>query len=104
MLGAAAPRVRSTRREWPAGLSGREVEVLNLAARGHSNRQMAQRLSISERTVAHHIQHMYDKIGVSTREGATRFAMQHDLLRTTGQPVPKMGRTADVLAASRALY
>jgi HD-GYP domain-containing protein (c-di-GMP phosphodiesterase class II) len=80
-------RVRSPlrgprRREWPAGLSEREVEVLRLAARGHSNRQMARRLFISERTVAHHIQHMYDKMGVSTRAGATLFAMQHDLLRT----------------------
>lgn len=84
VLGAAGHRVRSTRHKWPAGLSEREVEVLNLAARGHSNRQMAQRLSISERTVAHHIQHLYDKIGVSTRAGATLFAMQHDLLRTAG--------------------
>jgi DNA-binding NarL/FixJ family response regulator len=41
---------------------------------------MAGRLKISERTVAHHVQHIYRKVGVSTRAAATLFAMQHDLL------------------------
>ena len=80
VLGAAGHAVRSVRHAWPAGLSEREVEVLRLVARGLSNRQMAPLLAISGKTVGHHIQHIYDKIGVSTRAGATLFAMQHNLL------------------------
>ncbi|MBI3935046.1 MAG: metal-dependent phosphohydrolase, partial [Acidobacteria bacterium] len=64
----------------PAGLTDREVEVLRLMARGCSNREIAQALYLSPKTVGHHIQHIYDKIGVSTRVAATLFAMRHDLL------------------------
>jgi HD-GYP domain-containing protein (c-di-GMP phosphodiesterase class II) len=80
VLTAAGHRVRAVRREWPGGLSEREVEVLRLLARGLSNRQMAPILSISEKTVSHHIQHIYDKIDVSTRAAATLFAMRHNLI------------------------
>ncbi len=80
VLTTAGHRVRSTRRIWVAGLSDREIEVLRLVARGHSNRQMAARLAVSERTVHHHIEHIYQKIGVSTRAAATLFAMQQRLL------------------------
>ena len=61
-------------------MTNREVEVLRLAVRGATNRQTARRLSISDRTVAHHIQHIYDKIGVSTRGAAAIYAMEHDLI------------------------
>jgi len=54
--------------------------VLRLVARGLSNREMARQLFISEGTVHHHVQHIYHKVGVSTRAAATLFAMQHDLL------------------------
>lgn len=80
VLGAAGHRVRVTRRAWPAGLSEREIEVLRLVARGLSNRQMAAALTISEKTVSHHVQHIYDKIDVSTRAAATLFALQHAIL------------------------
>jgi HD-GYP domain-containing protein (c-di-GMP phosphodiesterase class II)/DNA-binding CsgD family transcriptional regulator len=80
VLAAAGHRARPTRREWPGGLSEREVEVLRLLARGLPNRQIAERLVVSERTVHHHVEHIYDKIDVSTRAGATLFAIQHDLL------------------------
>jgi HD-GYP domain-containing protein (c-di-GMP phosphodiesterase class II) len=80
VLGAAGNQVRGGRREWPAGLTQREVEVLRLVARGCSNRAMAEQLSLSGRTVQHHVEHIYDKIGVSTRAGASVFAMQHDLM------------------------
>jgi DNA-binding CsgD family transcriptional regulator len=80
VLAAAGHRVRRVRRDWPAGLSNREVEVLRLVARGLSNREMARQLVISEGTVHHHVQHIYRKIGVSTRAAATLFAMQHNLL------------------------
>ncbi|MEA2467833.1 MAG: hypothetical protein QOJ57_1959 [Thermoleophilaceae bacterium] len=69
------------KREWPAGLTTREVEVLRLIARGRSNRQAAEELGLSPKTVGHHVQHVYTKIGVSTRAGAAVFAMQNDLLR-----------------------
>jgi DNA-binding NarL/FixJ family response regulator len=64
----------------PAGLSDREVEVLRLVARGLSNREIAQRLVVSPRTAEHHVQHIYSKIGVSSRAAAALFAMEHDLV------------------------
>jgi HD-GYP domain-containing protein (c-di-GMP phosphodiesterase class II) len=75
--GQSAARTQAAR---PAGLTEREVEVLRLVARGLTNRQMARQLSISPKTVGHHIQHIYDKAGVSTRASATMFAMEHGLL------------------------
>lgn len=80
VLAEAGHRVSPIRRERPAGLSEREVEVLRLIARGHSNREMAEQLVLSPDTVKHHVQHIYDKIGVSTRAGATLFAMENSLL------------------------
>jgi DNA-binding CsgD family transcriptional regulator len=61
-------------------LTEREIEVLRLASRGYSNREMGELLSISPKTVGHHVQHIYDKIGVSTRAAAALYAMEHDLL------------------------
>jgi HD-GYP domain-containing protein (c-di-GMP phosphodiesterase class II) len=80
VLAAAGHRVRSTRQELVAGLSEREIEVLRLIARGHSKKQVASLLIISEKTVDNHVQHIYNKIGVSTRAGATLFATEYDLL------------------------
>jgi len=71
---------RRRRGLWPDGLSPREVEVLRLVARGLPNRETARLLGISERTVGHHIQHAYDKIGVSTRGAVVLYALQHDLV------------------------
>ena len=79
VLAASGQRSIPKRRERPAGLSEREVEVLGLLIRGLSNRQMAEALFVSPKTVGHHIQHIYDKIGVSSRVGATLFALQHGL-------------------------
>jgi HD-GYP domain-containing protein (c-di-GMP phosphodiesterase class II)/predicted DNA-binding protein (UPF0251 family) len=82
VLGAAGQgSTRPPRRELPAGLTVREVEVLRLIARGNSNREAAKALGLSPKTVGHHVQHVYSKIGVSTRAGAAVFAMEHDLLR-----------------------
>ncbi len=66
---------------WPAGLSDREVEVLRLLCRGGTNKEVALLLEISPKTVGHHVSHIYDKIGVSTRAGATLFAVEQDLLQ-----------------------
>jgi len=65
-----------------AGLTGRELEVLELLVRGSSNRQIAQHLSITPRTVGTHVEHIYTKIGVSTRGAAAMFAMRHGLVST----------------------
>ena len=79
VLGAAGHRV-SRRREGPAGLTTREVEVLRLLARGLSNKEIAKQLVISPKTAGNHIEHIYSKIGASTRARASLFAMQHGLL------------------------
>jgi HD-GYP domain-containing protein (c-di-GMP phosphodiesterase class II) len=79
VLGAAGHRVRR-RRDGPAGLTQREVEVLALLARGLSNKAIAARLVVSPRTVGHHVEHVYRKIGCSTRAAASLFAMQQGLL------------------------
>jgi HD-GYP domain-containing protein (c-di-GMP phosphodiesterase class II) len=78
---AAGQRPAQAHGGWPAGLSDREVEVLRLVARGLSNREVAETLVVSRRTAEHHVQHIYAKIGVSTRAGAALFAMEHALLR-----------------------
>jgi HD-GYP domain-containing protein (c-di-GMP phosphodiesterase class II) len=65
---------------FPAGLTGREVEVLRLLVRGRSERQIAAELFIAASTVHTHIVHIYDKAGVSTRAGAAVFAMEHGLI------------------------
>jgi response regulator RpfG family c-di-GMP phosphodiesterase/DNA-binding CsgD family transcriptional regulator len=80
VLAAAGHRVRPGRREYVAGLSEREIEVLRLLARGNTIKQSARTLVLSEKTVDNHIQHIYSKIGVSTRAGATLFAMEQNLL------------------------
>ena len=64
----------------PGGLTEREVEVLRLLARGHTNRRVGDELFISPKTVGRHVENIYAKIGVSTRAGATVYAMEHRLL------------------------
>lgn len=63
-------------------LSPRESEVLNLLARGFSNKEIGATLNISHRTVQHHVEHIYGKISVSTRAAATLYAVQNGILRT----------------------
>ncbi len=77
---AAAGHRPVMQRVWPAGLSDREVEVLRLIAHGYANRQIAERLGISPHTAGHHVRHIYDKIGVSSRAAATLFAIEHGLV------------------------
>ena len=84
MLAAAGHQVQPARPARPAQLTERELEVLRLIARGHAIKQMAQQLTISPKTVDTHIQHIYEKIGVSTRAAATLFAVEHDLLANAG--------------------
>jgi HD-GYP domain-containing protein (c-di-GMP phosphodiesterase class II)/DNA-binding CsgD family transcriptional regulator len=79
--GHREPRTPTPRIPHPGGLTAREVEVLHLAARGLTTREIADRLYISPKTADHHIQHVYTKIGVSTRAAAALWAMQHDVVQ-----------------------
>lgn len=63
----------------PAGLTRREAEVLLHVAQGRSNREIASALWISEKTVRNHVEHIYSKIGVSNRIGASLYATRHGL-------------------------
>lgn len=64
----------------PNGLSRREAEVVCLIARGLSNKEIANKLYISPKTVEHHIGHIYDKIGTRGRAAAALFAVQNGLV------------------------
>ena len=78
MLGAAGhPGKR--RRDWPGGLTSREIEVLRLLARGLSNKEIAEQLVISRKTAGSHVEHIYSKAGVSNRAQASLFAIKHGL-------------------------
>jgi HD-GYP domain-containing protein (c-di-GMP phosphodiesterase class II) len=80
--GHGEPEARVRKRpQNPGGLSRREIDVLTLAARGMTTREIADRLVISPKTADHHIQHIYAKIGVSTRAAAALWAMQHAVVR-----------------------
>jgi HD-GYP domain-containing protein (c-di-GMP phosphodiesterase class II) len=82
---AAAGGTPARRRHRVGGLTEREVEVLRLLARGHSKREIAAVLTIAPKTADAHVQHIYAKIGVSTRAAATVFAMRHDLVGAAGR-------------------
>jgi ATP/maltotriose-dependent transcriptional regulator MalT len=66
--------------ERPGGLTDREVEVLRLVATGRTNRGVAETLTISEHTVARHLQNVFAKLGVGSRAAAVAFAYEHDLV------------------------
>ncbi|MFN2629476.1 MAG: HD domain-containing phosphohydrolase [Gaiellaceae bacterium] len=83
--GHSEPEARMRKRpENRGGLSRREVDVLQLAARGLTTRQIPDRLVISPKTADHHIQHIYTKIGVST------------------QPPPRSGRCRTTTSSAEA--
>jgi HD-GYP domain-containing protein (c-di-GMP phosphodiesterase class II) len=71
---AARPRSR------PDGLTAREVEVLRLLAQGATNKGIAARLVISEKTARNHVERTYAKIGVSNRVAASMYALDHGLM------------------------
>jgi DNA-binding CsgD family transcriptional regulator len=63
----------------PDGLTPRQVEVLALVAAGKSNRQIAAELTISEKTVARHLENIFTKLGLSSRAAAAVYAVEHRL-------------------------
>jgi adenylate cyclase len=81
-LGAVLARPAPETRE---GLTVREVEVLSLIVQGKSNRGIADRLVISEKTAIRHVSNIFVKLGVHTRAEATRVALERDLLPVAGE-------------------
>jgi DNA-binding CsgD family transcriptional regulator len=85
-LGAAPDLARCDALAAPAGppelhgLTARELEVLRLVAAGETNKAIAARLVLSERTVERHVSNIFAKLGVSSRAAATGFAYEHELL------------------------
>ncbi len=73
--GAADPKSQSPQAH-PMGLSAREVDVLRLVARGLSNREIADALTISERTVNSHLVHIFNKLEVNSRAAAAAQALR----------------------------
>ena len=67
-------------RQLVGSLSDREMQVLRLLATGKTNHDIAEELFISDKTVARHVSNIFDKLGVSSRTGATAWAYQHNLI------------------------
>jgi DNA-binding NarL/FixJ family response regulator len=61
-------------------LTRRELEVLALLATGATNRAIADRLVLSERTVDRHVSNIFTKLGVATRAAATAYAFERELV------------------------
>lgn len=64
------------------GLTPREMEIITLVVAGYSNPEIAQKFSISEQTVKHHISNIFDKLGVSNRLELALFTVNHQLIDT----------------------
>ncbi len=81
---APAVAARLVRRAASPGpvLTEREVEIVELLARGLANRDLARRLLVSEATVKSHLSHIYTKLGVDTRAGAVAKAIEQRIIRT----------------------
>jgi DNA-binding NarL/FixJ family response regulator len=78
--GEGGSAVAGSASEPPDGLTGREIEVLLLLARGKTNRIIGEELFISEKTVASHVSHIFTKLGVASRSAATAYAYDRGLV------------------------
>ena len=65
-----------------SGLSEKEIAVLAEVSQGHSNKEIASRLWLSEQTVKFHLRNIYRKLGITSRTEALRYAYEHDLAST----------------------
>jgi ATP/maltotriose-dependent transcriptional regulator MalT len=77
--------VVSGRSEYPNGLTAREVEVIELIAAGMSNREIAESLVLSQKTVARHLSNIFVKVGAANRSAVTAFAYDSGLMGRTTQ-------------------
>lgn len=82
MKAVAEAQAVPLRRDKPL-LSERELEVVNLVAQGFRNKEIAQKLFISEQTVKNHLHNIFDKLGVSDRLELALYALHHRLIPTT---------------------
>ncbi|HEY8816063.1 MAG TPA: response regulator transcription factor [Candidatus Dormibacteraeota bacterium] len=86
MAGAVANRVlemltgTTTPKQFYDGLTNREIEILKLLANGMANKQIAYRLSISEKTVRNHVSNTYEKLGIYDRSQAVLYAVRKGLV------------------------
>lgn len=64
---------------YPAGLTAREVQVLRLVVQGLTNTEIADTLGLSEKTIAHHLTHIFNKTITENRAAAVAFAFRHGL-------------------------
>jgi HD-GYP domain-containing protein (c-di-GMP phosphodiesterase class II) len=80
VLAAAGARRGPGRPRTTGDLTEREVEVLCLIARGHSNREVGRRLAIAPKTVGRHVEHIYDKLDIRSRAAAALYAATHGLV------------------------
>jgi two-component system nitrate/nitrite response regulator NarL len=62
-------------------LTRREMDIVTAVAAGESNKGIAERLSLSEDTVKHHVSHVFDKLGVYSRLELAVFAINHKLVK-----------------------
>jgi DNA-binding CsgD family transcriptional regulator len=92
VLAAAGHRVRR-RREWPAGLTPREVEVLRLVGQGYTNARIAETLFISRKTASAHVSNILGKLEVGRRAEAAAIAARVGLLDET---TPSENHVADL--------
>ena len=65
--------------DYPNGLTAREVQVLRLVAKGLTNNEIAEELGLSEKTIAHHLTHIFNKTSSENRASAAAFAIRHGL-------------------------
>jgi DNA-binding NarL/FixJ family response regulator len=73
-------RARVLSETYPDHLTSREVHVLKLVTAGLTNREIAEQLGLSSRTVDAHLRSVFGKIGVGSRSAATRYAVEHGLV------------------------
>ena len=73
-----APVDQNSRKKF--GLTSRELDVVGSVVSGFTNRDIAEKFSISEQTVKHHIRNIFDKVGVSNRLELALFAINHGLV------------------------
>jgi DNA-binding NarL/FixJ family response regulator len=79
--GVASRLVERLRGDAEAHVSDREIEILMLVAQGHSNREIARQLHISDSTVKAHMLHIFDKLGVADRTAAVTTALRRGIIR-----------------------
>jgi DNA-binding NarL/FixJ family response regulator len=80
-LGLETPRMSAQPSQ--GGLTKREIEILTRIASGATNKQVADQIFISEKTVGRHLANIYTKLGVSSRTAAVTWAYANNVLRST---------------------